>query len=999
MFVRRCWSKSKTFSKPSSMFISNLIPLVNYHRTYCTTWGNSLKLCTRSTPLLKLSKRRDCHLGLEQAIEAFKIQGVTVLNDVTKMQEYAQKRYEEVLELISAGSEGGSSDRGSLSSRTISNFQNSANSLSLLPSEPKIFHGRDSEVSAIIRAFSQGTPRLAILGAGGMGKTSLARAVVHHPAVTGRYEEHRFFVSCDIASNNVQLAALIGAHVGLEPAKDLTRPVIHHFSHGPPCMLILDNLETVWEPAESRAEVEKFLCLLADIPHLALLITMRGAERPGNIRWTRPFLEPLKPLAQDAARKTFIDIADDGHLPEDIDRILHLTDNMPLAIDLLAHLVDAEGVASVLNRWETEKTSLVSEGYDKGSNLDVSISLSLASPRIMSVPEAQDLLGLISILPDGLSDIELVQSNLPIANILGCKTALLRTSLAYTDDHKRLKALVPIRDYMYIRHHVNPDFVQPLLQHFHKLLETYDTYVGTGSNSGIVGRIASNFTNIQNLLVHSLDQDTLDLANSIYCACCFDRFSRLTGRGHSPLMNQIASILPPLRDPNLEVYFITRLFAGEGYYPITNPGHLVERGLQYFPHFDNPDLKCRFYHSIASYYRVHDRNLSTAMGFAQTGLALAISTGNTKGQSELLARLAMTQWQHGNYSAAQLHAYEAQRLAKISANLYIEAEALRIQSMCWYAMGNYSHSISLLYRARDMLGLCDMSGSQLNHLIIDNQAELLQLKSEYIEARNLQTQILHNVSKQGLHEHAMALLNIALIDVESGGSRDAIQNNIDMAYLSFRARGYWTGMEQCDMVGAALAMREGDLSAAYALLRKCLQSAWGTATEGVTYCLERLGEFCHWRTVHHSASTWTVTFLVHSLKTKQKLGIHQALQFLGDVYISDGDRKTAHSIFTVALEGFTWMDVHRSRAECMLRLGDISSQDGDILKAADLWTTARPLFERSLQEKQIVHIDERLARLSHRLDGPAKNMVCLLDLQALTACPQQSDVGLNHPSL
>ncbi|KAJ7495356.1 hypothetical protein FB451DRAFT_1478078 [Mycena latifolia] len=916
----------------------------------------------------------DCHLGLEQALEAFKFQGVDVLNDMTEMQKYAQKTHEEVLELISVLSDGGSSDSASLMSRTVSNFQNriliptSSNSLSLLPSEPKIFHGRDSEVSAIIHAFGQGTPRHAILGAGGMGKTSIARAVIHHPVITSRYKEHRFFVGCDSASNNVQLAALIGGYVGLEPAKDLTRPVIHHFSHGLPCLLILDNLETVWEPAESRAEVEKFLGLLADIPHLALVITMRGAERPANIRWTRPFLEPLQPLAQDAARKTFVDITDDGYLLEDIDKILNLTDNMPLAIDLMAHLVDVEGVPSVLHRWETGKTSLGSEGHDKGSNLDVSIFLSLASPRITSVPQAKDLLGLLSILPDGLSDIELVQSKLPIANILGCKTALLRTSLAYTDDQKRLKALVPIREYMHTMHYLNPDFLQPLLKHFHKLLEIYDTYVGTGSNSGIAGRITSNFANIQNILVHSLNQDTLDLANSIYCVCRFDRFSRLTGHGYSPLMNRIASILPQLRDPSLEVYFIARLFAGDGNHLITNPRHLVERALQLFPQFDNPDLKCRLYSTATSYYRVHLGDLPTAMGFAQTGLALAISIGDTKGQSELLARLAVTQWQNGDYSAAQLHSYEAQRLAKISANLYLEAEALRIESICWYAMGNYSHSIFLLDRARDLLGLCDMSGSQLDHIILDSQAELRQLKSEYIEARSLQTQILHNVSKQGLHEHAMALLNIALIDVESGGSRDAIQNNIDMAYLNFRDRGYWTGMEQCDMVGAALAMREGDLSVAHTLLRKCLKFAWGKATEGVTYCLERLGEFHQWKTVDQTASTWTVTFLVHSLKTKQKLGIHQAFQFLGDVYISDGDRKTAHSLFTIALEGFTQMDVHRSRAECMLRLGDISTQDGEILKAADLWERARPLFECSSQNKQIAKIDQRLAEISRHLD-------------------------------
>ena len=73
---------------------------------------------------------------------------------------------------------------------------------------------------------------------------------------------------------------------------------------------------------------------------------MRGAERPAQVCWTRPFLQPLSPLTHDAAQKTFIDIAGEMHDGSDVDKILHLADNMPLAIDLMAHLCDGYGCFS-----------------------------------------------------------------------------------------------------------------------------------------------------------------------------------------------------------------------------------------------------------------------------------------------------------------------------------------------------------------------------------------------------------------------------------------------------------------------------------------------------------------------------------------------------------------------------------------------------------------------------------------------------------------------------
>ncbi|KAJ7801454.1 P-loop containing nucleoside triphosphate hydrolase protein [Mycena leptocephala] len=675
----------------------------------------------------------------------------------------------------------------------------------MLPSEPKIFHGRDSELSNILQLFSQGTPKIAILGAGGMGKTSLARAIIHHTEITQRYNQQRFFVACDLAATQIELAALIGAHVGLKPGKDLTCPVINYFSSSSNCLLILDNLETLWEPVESRGKIEEFLSLLTGVDHLALVITMRGAERPAKVAWTHPFLLPLKPLEQAAARQTFIDIADNTHDPKELDKVLSLTDNMPLAVSLIAHLVDSEGCSHVLSCWEEEKTSLISNGYDRISNLDLSISLSLSSPRLNTLPHSKDLLSLLSMLPDGLSDVELVQSKLPFDNVLGCKAALIRTSLAYSDEHKRLKALVPIREYMQKIHQPGDYLIRPLLKHFQELLEVFTEY-------------------------------------------------------------QLHSI-----------------FSGDT---------LASDAMEHFKEFDDPDLKCRFYNSLAQYYHIKG-DISSATKFSRAATSLALSTGNTKRHSQGLCNLAREKWNLGDYPTAQAHANEAQRLAIVSADLNREAMALHFEAACCYTLGNDTKAMSLCIRARDLLGLCAMSGGSLDNNIRSTQAEIHRHKSEYVEARSIHDTILEGTTIQDPYNYGWALFNIAEIDVSIGAPKNDVQRNCDRARKLFDTVGYAEGVAMCDIILADLQLREGNSLAAKTFFKRCLKLSLGSS-QITTYCLERLGDISRWGDLD-GMSSWTAVYLVNSLKRKEKFGIYKALKFLGDVVLSQNDEQTAIS--------------------------------------------------------------------------------------------------------
>jgi hypothetical protein len=133
---------------------------------------------------------------------------------------------------------------------------------------------------------------------------------------------------------------------------------------------------------------------------------------------------------------------------------------------------------------------------------------------------------------------------------------------------------------------------------------------------------------------------------------------------------------------------------------------------------------------------------------------------------------------------------------------------------------------------------------------------------------------------------------------------------------------------------------------------------------------------------------------VHSLRQKENFRINKALQFLGDVFLAQDEEHTAIVLFTVALEGVTSMDVHRSRAECMLRLGDIFNGHSNQIKAVELWETARPLFERSSQTKQVELVDRRLAGAREDvLEQHRKNLACLAELHVPSMTVEDMDAA------
>jgi tetratricopeptide (TPR) repeat protein len=336
---------------------------------------------------------------------------------------------------------------------------------------------------------------------------------------------------------------------------------------------------------------------------------------------------------------------------------------------------------------------------------------------------------------------------------------------------------------------------------------------------------------------------------------------------------------------------------------------------------------------------------------------LSKSCGDVNRQCGVLIDIADITERIGDPRAALIHVTEARMLATFSANLYQEASALWIAAECTTKLGQYQDSIGLLCRAKEIMGICGMVGSLADFNLEMSRAEVHRQKSEYSEARSLNSQILRNTN-QDPYFHARALVNIADIDVIIGAPEQEVEQNLGKAKKVFSTGTYPDEMTYCDLVLANLKLREGDTLSAMKLFQDCLDSARGRDNEVVSFALERLADRNYWHVV---GCTWPIIYLGHSQLSREKLALHKALLHLGDVINSLGDDDTAHSLFTVAMAGFVGMDVHCSRAQCLMRLGDLANKKGDFSHAIELWEAARPLFEISSQAHSIIQIDFRLA--------------------------------------
>ena len=288
--------------------------------------------------------------------------------------------------------------------------------------------------------------QIALVGPGGIGKTSIALNVLHHDRIKERFGDNRRFIRCDQFPAPASCAHLLQrlsdvTGVSFENPKDLISLQAFLSLN---ILIVLDNVESILDPRGPDArEIYAVVNKLNQFNNICVCITSRISTILPNFN-----LLSVPTLSIDAAHDTFYRIYDSDDRSNLVNAILEQLDFHPLSITLLATVTRQNqwDMSQLASEWERHRTGILQTEHDR--SLTATIELSLASPLFQELgPDARALLGVIAFFPQGVDENNLEWLFPAILNGADVLYKFCTLSLAHRKNGF-ITMLAPFRDYL-----------------------------------------------------------------------------------------------------------------------------------------------------------------------------------------------------------------------------------------------------------------------------------------------------------------------------------------------------------------------------------------------------------------------------------------------------------------------------------------------------------------------------------------------------------------------